>query len=223
MDTIKSKYLEKIAGNYQLLSELVLRQLSNTRMILDQPEANIYEEIEKNEVLIDSLDVKMREEVLNGIVFFNPKATDLRRIMAYHDTTKDLERIGDQILNVSDLLKKTDLNRPDFPEFKKRLSLMLKNAEEMVRGAVYAFIFEDTSKAYQTIVDDDKLDDMLRKITGQLHLVFQEKMLYSHDLFNITSISTIAHNIERIGDNATNIAEVAVYLMEGKDIRHGNA
>ena len=223
MDSIKSKYLEKMAGNYQLLSELILRQLSNTRMILDQPETNVYEEIEKNEVLIDSLDVKMKEEVLNGILLFSPKATDLRRIMAYHDTTRYLERIGDLILNVSHFLKKTDLNRPDFPEFKKKLSSMLKRAEEMVRDAVYAFTFEDTSKAYQTIAADDKLDDKLQEITEQLHLVFQEKLLSSQDLFNLTSITSASYNIERIGDHATNIAEVAVYLMEGKDIRHGNA
>ena len=223
MDTIKSKYLEKIANNYQLLSELVLSQLSYTRMILEQPDTNIYEEIEKNEVLIDSLDVKMREEVLNGILLFNPKALDLRRIMAYHDTTKYLERIGDQILNVSVFLKKTDLNRPDFPEFKKKLSSMLKRAEEMVRMAVYAFIFEDNPKAYQTIAADDKLDSNLLDIIEQLHLVFQNKILNSQDLYNLTSINSIAYNIERVGDNATNIAEMAVYLTEGKDIRHGNA
>ncbi len=222
MDTIKLKYLEKIAGNFQLLSELVLRQLSNTRMVLDQSEDHIYEEIEKNEVLIDSLDVRMREEVLNGILLFSPKAMDLRKIMAYHDTTKYLERIGDLILNVSHFLKKTDLSRPGFPEFKKALSSMMKGAEEMVRGAVYAFTFEDTFKAYQTIAADDKIDNKLKEITEQLHLVFQEKLLSSQDLFNITSINSISYNIERIGDNATNIAEVAVYLTEGKDIRHGN-
>ncbi len=223
METIKSKYLSKISGDFQLLSEIVLKQLQLTRSLLeDIRNEQLFDEIEKNESLIDSLDVKMRDEVIHSIFLFNPRATDLRKIIAYHDMTIYLERIGDLILNVAKFLWKSDLSGETISGFRKKIGKMLKYADEMVRNAVFSFTCEDNTMAYTTISTDDKVDDLFREITTELHEFFKEKSLSSQDLLNITSINSISYNIERIGDNATNIAEAAIYLMEGKDIRHGN-
>ncbi len=223
METIKSRYLEKISGDFNLLSEIVLKQMSIIRNVLTDPgKPEMFDEISKNETLIDGLDVKMREEVINAIFLFNPKAMDLRKIIAYHDMTIYLERIGDLILNVSGFLQTTDLAVEHFKNFNKKISKMLKYAEEMVRNAVFSFTCEDNSMAHLTISTDDKVDALWREINDNLLETFKEKLLSSQDLRNITNINSISYNIERIGDNATNIAEAAIYLMEGKDIRHGN-
>lgn len=223
MDSIKSKYLEKISDDFQLLAEIVLKQLSITRLIVEgKQEEGAIDEIRKNETLIDGLDIKMREKVINSIFLFNPRAMDLRKIIAYHDMTIYLERVGDLILNVSKALTVCTLKEEVYSGFKTKLSKMLKYVEEMVRNAVYAFSCEDNSMAHSTILTDEKVDALFAEITKDLHELFKEKLLSSQDLQNITSINRISYNIERIGDNATNIAEAAIYLVEGKDIRHGN-
>jgi phosphate transport system protein len=223
METIKSKYLGQISADFQLLAEIVLKEISVTRRILSRADdQSLYDEIAKNELLVDSLDVKMREEVIHAIFLFNPKAIDLRKIIAYHDMTIYLERIGDLLLNISNFIRKIRPTSPLFDEFTKKIAQMLEYVEEMVRNAVFAFTCEDNSMAYLTISTDDKVDGLFHEITNGLYQSFQEKTLSSQDLLNIISINSISYNVERIGDNATNIAEAAIYLMEGKDIRHGN-
>ncbi len=224
MVTIRSKYLDKLSGDFQLLSELVLKQLQLTREILEEDlkEGPIYAEVEKNEVLIDGLDVMIRDEIINAVFLLSPRATDMRKLIAYIDMTFFLERIGDLVLNVAHFSAKTRLDLDDFQEFRKILAKMLKSAEKMVKNAVFAFSCEDNTMAHDTIAIDDKVDKLLGEVNDRIQHAFTEKLLTSQDLLNITCINSMSYNIERIADNATNIAEAAIYLIEGKDIRHSS-
>ncbi|MCL2651915.1 MAG: hypothetical protein FWD60_12970 [Candidatus Azobacteroides sp.] len=223
MGTIKSKYLERLLADFELLSEIILKEMSIIRTLFEKgKDLALCEDIERSEKIIDSLDVKIREEVINAIFLFNPKAMDLRKIISYHDMTIYLERIGDLILNISTFVKENDWESDLFTEIKALLAKMLKQTEKMVSNAVYAFSCEDNSRAYQTIETDDKVDALLKDITLKLQQSFSGKILMESELKMLMSVNTISHNIERIGDHATNLAESAIYLMEGKDIRHGN-
>jgi len=223
METIKSKYLERLLADFELLSEIVLKEMSIIRILFEKgKDLTLCEEIERSEKIIDSMDVKIREEVINAIFLFNPKAMDLRKIISYHDMTIYLERIGDLILNISTFVKENDWESDVYTELKTMLSKMLKHAEKMVSNAVYAFSCEDNSRAYQTIATDDKVDELFKDINLKLQQSFAGRILTENELKMLMSINSISYNIERIGDNATNLAESAIYLMEGKDIRHGN-
>ena len=220
--TIRSKYLDKLSGDFQLFSELVLKQLQITRQILemDLREGEFHIEVEKNEKLIDGLDVMIRDEIINAIFLLSPKATDMRKLIAYIDMTFFLELIGDLVLNVSNFTKKTRFDQEPFIEFRAIMAKMLKTAEKMVKNAVFAFTCEDNTMARETIATDDKVDKLLSAINQKIQQSFTEKLLNSQDLLNIICINSMSYNIERIADNATNIAEAAIYLIEGKDIRH---
>ncbi|MCL1942266.1 MAG: hypothetical protein FWF54_01760 [Candidatus Azobacteroides sp.] len=224
MTSIKSKYLDRLLEDFRLLSETVLLQISDARKLLsaqnNDSTGELYEEVEKNEIIIDGLDIKVREEVINAIFLFTPRAADLRKVIAYHDMTIYLERVGDLILNVVHSGKRMDLKLPGFEEFEELLSTMLKHSDTMVKNAVIAFSCEDNSMAYATISTDDKVDDLFKQISIKLAESFKERPLSEQELTNIMSINSISYNIERIADNATNIAESAIYLTEGKDIRH---
>jgi phosphate transport system protein len=222
MITIRSKYLDKLSGDFQILSELVLKQLQLTRQILesDLRDSELYLEVEKNEILIDGLDVMIRDEIINAIFLLSPKATDMRKLIAYIDMTFFLERIGDLILNVSNFTKKAEFDSKIFVEFRIILEKMLKAAEKMVKNAVFAFSCEDNTMAYDTIAIDDKVDGLFREISDKIQRSFTGKILTSQDLINMMCINSMSYNIERIADNATNIAEAAIYLIEGKDVRH---
>jgi len=230
MNTLKTKYLNQLSENFRLLSEIVLSQFV---MVLDlltskgEYNTDFFGEIERNEVLIDGLDTKIKEEVINSIILFSPRASDLRRVIAYHDMTIYLERIGDIILNMSRTLEKTnlgidgDLSGSELKEpFVEMLIKMLKHAKKMTENAVLAFDCDNSVMAYDTIAMDNKVDELFRKITKKLPEAYTNKSLSHDELKNIMGINTISYNIERIADNAVNVAEAAVYLSEGKDIRH---
>lgn len=222
MIALREKFFNRITADFQVMSTIVLKQLILTREIQeDNRQESIYEEFENNERILDSLEVKMRNEVINTIVLYSPRAGDLRKIMAYYDMTNYMERIGDLLMNVCGFLKKIDLEGPIFAHFRNDLSKLLETAENMTQNAIFAFSCEDNELAQTTIQLDDDVDNLHRKITGELKDYNIGKTLDEQSVTDILGINSISYNIERIGDNATNIAEAAIYLVEGKNVKHG--
>lgn len=220
---IKLKQLQLLLNDFELLSKTALTQMQIvTKLLEDNSLTSLYEEAESNEIIMDRLEVKVREEVVFTIFQFNPIAADLRKIITYQDLTTNLERIGDMLLNITRYLKETDLSTPQFETIKKQISKMIQYSTEMLRNSIFSFSNEDARTAYQVIEEDDKVDRLFHQINLSLQETFQGRDLSKEDIQRMIHINAIAHNLERIGDSATNIAEAAIYLTEGKDIRHGN-
>lgn len=219
---IKIKQLEILQNDFELISKTVLTQIQITKKLLDNHQINeLYEEGRENEIIIDRLEMKIREEVVFTIFTFNPLAEDLRRIIAYQDMTTNLERIGDILLNIIHFIKDyNDSAVTNFSEFKKELSKMLEIVSEMVRNALISFTAHDNVLAYKIIREDKKVNTLFHKINSNLQETFSDKILARNDIENLLIINSINQNLERIGDGATNIAESAIYLTEGRDIRH---
>ena len=98
---IKDKYLEQLHSDFQLISEIVLTQISLASSLLQQtPNEVLLFELKRNEKIINSLDITIKEKVIHAIMLFTPRASDLRRLMAYHDMTISMERVGDLIENI---------------------------------------------------------------------------------------------------------------------------
>ena len=98
---IREKFFERINQDFEVLSKIVIQQINQTaRLLDDNSDPELYTEIDNTERIIDSLDVKLRNEVINVIVLYSPRATDLRKIMSYYDMTAYLERIGDLLMNI---------------------------------------------------------------------------------------------------------------------------
>lgn len=220
---IKIRQLKLILNDFELLSRTAITQFQiAAKLLQDSTIDSLYEEAEANEIIMDRLEVKIREEVVFSIFQFSPKASDLRQIIAYQDATHNLERIGDVLLNVIHFTKQTDLSLPHFEEIKKKIEKMVKYTGEMLNNAVFSFSNEDGHTAYQVIEEDDKVDELFHRISDILRENFINRSLTQAEMNNIININAIAHNLERIGDSATNMAEATIYLTEGKDIRHGN-
>jgi len=207
---------KNIKNNIDDTTKIVLDQfrIINNILIHSADDKNI-KKINSNEILIDNYEMNIREEINTTIVLYSPKASDLRKIMAYYDITGYLERIGDLLLNISEFLIKVDYNSNVFKNTFPLLIKMLKLIENMTKNAIFATICKDRSLAHKTILDDDEID----KLNIQIFL----SLIKSEDkdkLDSILSINSIAFNMERIGDNATNISEAAIYIIEGIDIKH---
>lgn len=220
---IKNKQLEILLHDFELLSRTTMIQMQiATKLFHDNTIETLYQEAEANEIIIDRLEIKIREEAVFTIFQFNPIAADLRKIITYQDITTNLERVGDILLNIIHFLRETNLALPEFETIRKQLNKMIEYAGEMLRNAIFSFSNEDSHMAYQVIEEDDKVDDLFHKIAISLQEAFANRPLSKVDIQSIINTNAISYNLERIGDSATNIAEAAIYLTEGRDIRHGN-
>lgn len=218
---IKDKYLEQLESDFQLLSEIVLSQMSLTAEMLIEPATEEMKlQLKRNEKIIDSLDLTIKEKVINAIMLFTPRAGDLRKLMAYHDMTISMERVGDLIQNISESIAKTDFSIDGFETYKKNIQKMFDRTNTMLKNAVFAFTGINNEMAYTTIMMDDKVDKMDKKIERKLAENFADQTHNTQSLINIMNLNAISYHIERIGDKAVDIAESAIYLIEGKDIRH---
>jgi len=220
---MKTKQLQIILNDFELFSRTTLLQLQIATKLLENNKIDsLIEEAEANEIIIDRLEIKIREEVVFAIFQFTPKAADLRKIITYQDITTNLERVGDMLLNIVHCLRDCNLHDTAFNEQRKMIEKMLGYVSEMLRNSIFSFNNEDAKVAYEILKEDDKVDELFWKIKLSLQKSFANKPLSEDIISKIMVIDTISHNLERIGDSATNIAESTIYLTEGKDIRHGN-
>lgn len=220
---IKAKQLKLLLHDFELMSKTALTQFQIvTKLLENNSIEGLYLEVEENEVIMDRLEVKVREEIVFSIFQFAPKAADLRQIITYQETSHNLERIGDMLLNIAHYTKETNLSLSQFDEQKKIIFKMLAHTNEMLHDCIFSFSNADAHIAYKVIEADDEVDRLYHKLNGSLGNTFENKTLTGKEIKNVINISAIAQNLERIADNATNIAEATIYLTDGKDIRHGN-
>lgn len=223
MTTKKDEAINDILTDFEEFANLVLHQLDELEKIISAGEIKIADEVVSellaNEKKIDKLEVKISNKILNTIVLYQPKASDIRKIFACYRITISLERIGDMVINILNFIQKIKTVEI-YGELSDAISNMILNGSNMVKKALIAFTTDDRELAIWTIKNDDVVDDMnrkmmkksIKKISGS----DEEKKL----LISFINMNSMVSNIERIADHATNIAEAAIYSIEGKDLRH---
>ena len=149
------------------------------------------------------------------IALYQPAAVDLRLITMVLKITNDLERMGDQAVNIAE--KALVINQEPPLKLYQDLSRMSEDARQMVRGALDAFMQNDPEKAKLILEEDDRVDQINDKLYEDIQKILSEKPQYVR---TGVSLIIISHNFERIGDLATNIAEDVIYLKRGVDVRH---
>ena len=236
----------RIRNDFHLLSKVVMKQLSLSKELFSDDKGcnngnygnsngdnngdgnsnnnnnskELLAEITSNEGIIDSIEVKLRSEVINTIVLYSPRAIDLRKIIAYYDMTAYMERIGDHLLNISEELVAINKKGVIFANNIVQIKELFSTVELMTHNALFAFECEDNALAKRIITDDHKADNLNREILSQLTIMQDNSIMTSSDISDIIQIGALSSNLERIGDNATNIAESAIYITEGRDIKH---
>lgn len=218
---IKDRKLEIVHSQYELISKVTLLQLAILRKLFAGPfDEELFEEADTNEHVIDRLEIRIREEVAYTIYMFAPKAEDLRRIIAYPDLTTNLERVGDMVMNGVYIARDLDFTSDFMHEYARRLLQMLDDTTEMIRSAIISFSTMDTEVAHQVIDADDNIDRQQREIIQLITTEGADRVHSEAEIRALLQIHTVAHNLERIGDSATNLAESTIYLVEGTDVRH---
>ncbi|NVJ01235.1 MULTISPECIES: phosphate signaling complex protein PhoU [Myxococcus] len=164
---------------------------------------------------VNRLEVDIDELCRKILALRQPAASDLRLITTALKIVTDLERIGDLAVNIAE--RSMDLNQvPPLAPYvdTPRLADL---AQRQVRMSLDAFVSGDVAKAEEVLRGDDLLDALFLKIFNELLAYMMED---SRNIRRATALMFIAKHLERIGDHALNVAEMVVYMVRGKDIRH---
>jgi phosphate transport system protein len=165
---------------------------------------------------INAYHLEVDELCLKLIAQQSPLAADLRMILAIIKINADLERMGDQAMNIS-LNVRDYLAKDPLPEA-ATIASMAHTVRKMVRDAMEAFVKGDLTLSEQVLLQDDVVDEAKRTTFRRLIEVMKQD---GTQVEGAVDLMLVSRNLERLGDHATNIAEDVIFASTGKDIRHG--
>ncbi|HTM08550.1 MAG TPA: phosphate signaling complex protein PhoU [Verrucomicrobiae bacterium] len=207
--------LKKLREDILYMGGLVEDQIQKAVSSLVDRDSKLAETIIERDHEVNRLDVEIDDLCIQLLALHQPAARDLRFITTALKITTDLERIGDMAVNICE--RALELNEE--PQLKPYIDLprMARTSERMIRESLDAFVREDTTLALKVCKDDQDVDDLNSQI-------FRETISYMiedpHTINRAMKLSSISKYLERIGDHATNIAEMVVFMVKGKSIRH---
>jgi phosphate transport system protein len=210
LKTLKEKILR--------MGALVEDQIRNSIRSLVERDSNLARQVIATDHRVNAMDVEVDEDCLSLIALHQPMAKDLRFITTAMKISTELERMSDLAENVSE--RAIELNEE--PQLKPYIDIprIAVHTQRMVQEALDAFVNRDSVLARKVCGDDDFVDNMN-------HQIFRELLTFMIEdpqtIRRAIRISFISKYLERVADHATNIAELVVYLVEGKIIRHTTA
>jgi len=188
------------------------------RALTDRDPALARATIERDHT-VNRYDVEVDDLCLKLLALHQPAARDLRLITTALKITTDLERIGDLAAHVAERALELDAEAPIEPKADSLidLPLMANLARTMLHRALDAFVREDVELALEVCRSDDAID----KLHGQLFRALLAFMVEDPATIARTMrLLFVSKNLERVGDHATNIAEMVIFLVKGRSIRH---
>lgn len=164
---------------------------------------------------VNRFEVEIDEDCLSVLALRQPIASDLRFITTGLKIVTDLERIGDMAVNVAERV--LELNEE--PQLKPYIDIpkMAQDIEKMIQDCLDAFVWSNSELAEDVCTRDDAIDNLYQQIFREvLTFMMQDQTTIPRAM----RVIFIAKYLERIADHATNIAEMVIFMVKGKDIRH---
>ncbi len=207
LDRLKKQLLE--------VGSLVEEATNKAIVALTELRRDAAAEIVASDDEIDQREVVIEEECLKILALHQPVARDLRFVVGVMKLNNDLERMGDQAVNIAERAMMLSGQAPlGVPLDFNRMASVVR---EMVRASLDAAINEDTELARKVRRMDDEVDDVHR----EMFTVLEERMCQDPDtVARAVAYLSASRDLERIGDLATNIAEDVIFMVEGEVVRH---
>lgn len=193
----------------------VVEAIQKALTALHERREEIAREVIEGDRRIDRAEVEVEEECLKILALHQPVAEDLRFIAAVMKINNDLERMGDEAVNIAEhaafLASTAPIPVPT------QLKDMTEATMLMVRDSLDAFVNSDSRASRQVCARDDEVDQYNREI---INIIWKMMEQDPKTIGRATHLFSVSRHLERIADHATNIAEDVVYMVEGKIIRH---
>ena len=206
---------EKLKSKILMMGTLVEEQIRNALTALIERDEALAQQVIENDHKVNTLDVEIDEMSLDALVQYQPVAKDLRFVTTAMKISSELERMSDLSENICE--RTIELNEE--PQLKPYIDIphMAERARIMVKESLDAFVKMDSALARKVIQDDDFIDNLTEQLFRELLSFMIEN---PKTISRAIRLSFISKYIERIADHATNVAELVVYMVEGKIIRH---
>jgi phosphate transport system protein len=203
------KELSSLNSDILRLASMVDEAIANSMDALIRRDVELAQAVATGDEEINTLRFKIEQDCWTILATQQPFASDLRTVITATHLATELERIGDHAAGISRLVERLD-NEDEIDTLHK-LPKMAKRARQMLRTSIEAFTESDSELAQSMMSRDDKLDKQYRK----LYLEALEEMRDDNYIRRATFLMWVGHNLERIGDRATNIAERVIFMTTG--------
>ncbi len=206
-----SEQLEDVERDLQKMGELVSEAIERSMRALSEQDVELAQQIIADDEAVNQAQRNIEDKCLVLIATQQPLASDLRRIMSISNIAAELERMGDYAKGTAQIAIKT----ADQPLLKPLIDLprMAVKGQELLRGQLDAFIHRDAVTAELLSAEDDEVDGLYDQVYHELVFFMVSD---PRTITRATHLLWVAHNMERISDRTTNIAEQTVYLVTGK-------
>ena len=197
------------------MGSLVEEALAKSVKALVERNIQLAEEVISSDQAINMLEIEIDELCLRVLALHQPAAADLRFVVMALKINNDLERMGDQAVNIAE--RTVELLREPLLKCQTDLSRMASVAQGMVKNSLDAFVNRDAALARQVCGRDDEVD----RINDQMFAEMIEAMRSDHAaIARGLGLILIGRHLERVADHATNLAEDVIYLVQGRSIKH---
>jgi len=207
--------LGSLKGQILTMGSLVDRQVGEAVAAMIERDSKRAERVVEGDRAVDQLELAIDEQCVRILALQQPEASDLRFVAAALKMVTDLERIGDLAVNMAERVPV--LSEGPTLKVVEDLPEMAAAAQRMLRDVLDAFVNNDSEKAEKIRAADSAIDAWMVRILGEVQDVM------SRDPSSIArGLGTIlfAKHIERLADHVTNVAEMIIYLVRGRDVRH---
>lgn len=203
--------LAAIRESMLALGETVAVAIHDSLLALRNTDSELAETIIDGDVEVNKMRFDIEKACESVIATQQPAASDLREVIAALNIVVDLERMGDHAAGIAKTVQL--MGDEQFESLPESLERMAARTQDMLRQAVEVYAEADNDRAYNVALMDDKIDDGYQSLTHELLQGMSE------DEISTTSglyLLFAGHNLERIGDRVTNIAERVIFMASGK-------
>ena len=215
MASKKETDLEKLKEQILKMGVFVEDAIRKSIKALVERDRKLAIEVIDGDAIINNFDVEIEEECIRYLAIWQPTGSNLRFVTTAIKIITDLERMGDLAVDICE----RGIELLDEPPLKPYIDIprMAEAAQKMLKDSLDSFVANDAELALSVCEADDFVDNLNQQI-------FNELLLYMlkdpKNIARAVRLSYIIKYLERIGDHATNIAEMVVYMVKGKVIRH---
>lgn len=207
--------LEELRRNVLMMASLTARNMANARRGLFERDEDWCNTVIADDEEIDALEIQVDRDGIETMLRFHPVASDLRQVLAAMKMSVNLERVADQTVGIARRTRK--LNANALLQETAQLEPLFRHAEAMLLDAITAYADQNTDLARTLKSRDRELDALNRDFANKLTELMPKR---PENIQVFLELIFIARFLERIGDQATNVAEDTVFAVEAEDIRH---
>lgn len=208
--------LIKLTSRIGKMGDVVQQQVAEAMAALREGDTARAAEVVEQDDRVDLFDIKIEKHCMRLLALQQPVALDLRTVLSAMYINRHLERIGDGAVNIAERVPLLAGNAPLIQ--RSRVLEMGALVESMIRDALQAFLGSDVATARAVAMRDNVIDECDARnfeiLTGIMSDDPSQIQAASH-------LMMVSRNLERIGDEATNIAEEAVFVADAKIVKHG--